>query len=506
MDYDAIIIGTGIGGLIAGAKLAKEKKRILLLEQESTPGGYASCLKLSDDYMIDFGLHAMDGLYEKDPKIEVFEDLDLFFNVEFDKVLTGFYKFYNERKEFTIPDSEEEAIEKLTEWFPDEGKSIPKFFKTINKITQDTHNIPRSKFMQGLIGPFVPMIFPSIPKWGGKTAGDLFDSHFKNEDLKLALAGTMQYYGDDPYNLSAIIYAIALSSRFRGGTHFIKGGSIKFSYSLVKFIKQHGGTFLFDRVVTKIIVERGKAVGVEYITKGGTEKKVHKIHGRIIIANAPVPQIANELLQGKRYKKFKEQINKLEVGHSLLNIYLGFSKPPSEAGSSSYTTVVNDPSVISLDQLADNNKSDYEKRNFIFVDFSQIDSRLTPLGRSIGVISTIDYIENWGGLSKAEYTAKKKEVAHIFIDRLHKLMPDMIGSIDYYYVSTPRTKAEYTLNPNGTFLGFAYTPKQSGMMRLKNKSPVKNLYFASAWTFPGGGYSSTIWSGWQCAKEVLKKL
>ena len=506
MDYDAIIIGTGIGGLIAGAKLAKEKKRVLLIEQESTPGGYASCLKLSEDYMIDFGLQAMDGLYEKDPKLEVFEDLDIFFNVEFDKVLTGFYKFYNERKDFTIPDDEEKATEKLVEWFPEEEKSIYKFFKTINKITKDTHNIPRSKFMQGLIGPIVPMLFPSIPKWGGKTAGDLFDSHFKNEDLKLALAGTLPYYGDNPYNLSAIIFAIALATRFQGGTHYIKGGSIKFSYSLVNFIKQQGGTFLFDRVVTKIIVERGRAVGVEYITKGSGEKKVHKITGRIIIANAPVPQVANELLQGKRHKKFKEYINKLDVGHSMINVYLGFNKTPKEAGNSSFTTIVNDPSISSLQQVAENNKGDYEKRSFIFVDFSQIDSRLTPLGRSIGVISAVDYLENWGGLSKAEYTTKKKEVAHIFIDRLGRLFPDLIGHIDYYYVSTPRTKVEYTLNPSGTFLGFAYTPKQSGMMRLKNKSPIKNLYFASAWTFPGGGYSSTIWSGWQCAKEVLKKL
>lgn len=480
MDYDAIIIGTGVGGLVAGAKLVKEGKKVLLIEQESTPGGYASCLKISDDYMIDFGLHAMEGLYEKDPKVEVFQDLDIFSNIEFDKIPTGFYKFYNERKDFTIPDNEEEAIEKLIEWFPEEEKSIKSFFKTIST--------------------------KSISKWEEKTVGALLDEHFKNEDLKLALVGIIQYYGDDPYKLSAITYATALSSRFKSGSHYIKGGSIKFSYGLVKFIKQHGGTFLFDRIVTRIIVERGRAQGVEYIAKGGSEKKVHKINGKIIIANAPVPQVANELLQGKPQVKFKEQINNLEVGHSMLNIFLGFSKRPIEIGNTSYTTVVNDPSIIGLKQVADNHKGAYEKRNYIFIDYSQIDSMLAPSGKSIGVISTVDYLEYWGGLSKAEYTTKKKEVAQIFIDRLYKLFPDMVGHIDSYYVSTPRTKAEYTLNPNGTFLGFANTVNQSGMRRLKNKSPIKNLYFASAWTFPGGGFSSTIWSGWQCAKEVLKKL
>ncbi|MCG3220985.1 MAG: NAD(P)/FAD-dependent oxidoreductase [Candidatus Heimdallarchaeota archaeon] len=481
MDYDAIIIGTGIGGLISGAKLVKEGKKVLLIEQESTPGGYASCLNISDEYMIDFGLHAMDGLYEKDPKVEVFEDLDIFFNIEFEKITTGFYKFYNERKDFTLPDNEEEIIEKLIEWFPEEEeKSIKRFFKIINA--------------------------PKISKWGEKTAGDLLDEHFKNEDLKLALVGNIQYYGDDPYKLSAITYATAISSRFKGGSHYIKGGSIKFSYGLVNFIKQHGGTFLFDRLVTRIKVERGKAYGVEYTSKGGSEKKVHDINGKIIIANAPVPQVVNELLQGKSHSKFKEQINKLDVGHSVLNIYLGFNKKPIEIGNTSYTTVVNDPSIIGLKQIADNHKGDYKKRNYIFVDYSQIDSMLAPSGKSIGVISAVDYIENWAGLSKAEYKTKKKEVAHIFIDRLYNIIPDIVGHVDFYYVSTPRTKVEYTLNPNGTFLGFANTVNQSGMKRLQNKSPIKNLYFASAWTFPGGGYSSTIISGWQCAKEVLKKL
>ena len=480
MEYDALIIGTGIGGLIAGAKIAKEGKKVLFIEQESTPGGYASCLKISDEYMIDFGLHSMEGLYEEDPKLEVFKDLDIFPNVEFETISTGLYKFYNERKEFTLPDSEEKIIEKLIEWFPDEKKSIMNFFKIISS--------------------------KNISKWEGKAAAELLDELFDNEDLKLVLIGNVQYYSDDPYKLSAIVYANALASRFKAGSHYIKGGSVKFSYGLVNFIKQHGGTFLFDRIVTRIKADKGKATGVEYISKGGKEKKIHDINAKIIIANAPIPQVANELLQGKSQKKLKELINNLEVGHSLLNIYLGFSKPPIEVGNNSFTTVVNDPNITNLQQLADNHRGEYEKRNFLFIDYSQINSMLVPYGRSMGVISTIDYIENWGGLSKAEYTTKKKEVAQIFIDRLNKLFPEIISHIEYYYISTPRTKAEYTLNPKGTFLGFANTIKQSGARRLRNKSPIKNLYFASAWTFPGGGFSSTIQSGWQCAKEVLKKL
>jgi phytoene dehydrogenase-like protein len=480
MDYDAIIIGAGLGGLIAGSKLAKEGKKVLFIEQESTPGGYASCLELSDDYMIDFGLHSMEGLYEKDAKLEVYEDLDFFSKVEFEDIPAGLYKFYNVRKDFTLPSKEEELTQKLIEWFPEEDRAIRKFFKILSS--------------------------GNVSKWEDRTIGDILDEYFTNEDIKLALIGTIQYYGDDPYRLSAVTYASSLISRLKGGSHYIKGGSVKLSYSLHSFIKENGGTFLFNRIVTKIILDKGRAMGVKYITKGGNEKKVHDINAKIVIANAPVPQVVNELLHGKPQKKFKEQVSNLEVGHSLLNVYLGFNKRPVDIGNSSFSTVVNDSSINELKQIVDNHKGEYEKRNFVFIDYSQINSMLAPMGKSVGVISTIDYLENWSGLSLAEYKMRKKEVAHIFIDRLYKLIPDIKGHIEFYYVSTPKTKAEYTLNPSGTFLGFANTTEQTGLRRLKNKSPVKNLYFASAWTYPGGGYSSTILSGWRCAKEVLKKL
>ncbi|MHA1218212.1 MAG: NAD(P)-binding protein [Candidatus Heimdallarchaeaceae archaeon] len=82
MSYDVAIIGSGLGGLIAGAKLAKEGRKILIVEQHSSIGGYATCFT-QDNFTIDVGFHSMDGLYAQDPKIKVFEDLDVYFNIEF---------------------------------------------------------------------------------------------------------------------------------------------------------------------------------------------------------------------------------------------------------------------------------------------------------------------------------------------------------------------------------------------------------------------------------------
>ena len=74
MNYDAIIIGAGLGGLTAGAKLSKKGRKVLLIEQHSVPGGCATTYKRKD-YKIEVGLHMIDGLDKKDPKMKLFKDL-----------------------------------------------------------------------------------------------------------------------------------------------------------------------------------------------------------------------------------------------------------------------------------------------------------------------------------------------------------------------------------------------------------------------------------------------
>ena len=81
-QYDVIIIGGGLGGLTAGAKLAKDGKKVLLIEQHNIPGGCATTFRRKD-YIMEAGLHAVDGLDEQDPKRKIFEDLGVFDQVQF---------------------------------------------------------------------------------------------------------------------------------------------------------------------------------------------------------------------------------------------------------------------------------------------------------------------------------------------------------------------------------------------------------------------------------------
>ncbi|OQY03118.1 MAG: hypothetical protein B6I20_05700 [Bacteroidetes bacterium 4572_117] len=321
-------------------------------------------------------------------------------------------------------------------------------------------------------------------------------------DLKLVLLGNLGYFHDDPYSLSLNYYSVAQGSYFGGGGNFIKGGSQKLSDYLAGYILQNGGKVILKHLVTEIITENNKAIGVKYKATKNNTSEVITAFADEIIANAAMPNVANMLLPNKHGKKLLQKIENLQTAASLLTIYFGFKKPVKDLGNKYYSTFVYDDSVKTQADIKTNNQGNFKNRSFTFVDYSQVDSALASDDKSVGVICCIDYFSDWDKLGKEEYKAKKKEVAEIFIEKLEKLIPGIKDQIEYYEVGTSKTVARYTLNPQGAVYGFAQTPQR--VMSEKIQS-VDNLHFASAWSKIGGGFSGAIFSGYLCAFDILRK-
>jgi phytoene dehydrogenase-like protein len=484
--YDIIIIGAGLGGLTAGAKLSKEGRKVLIIEQHDRPGGCATTF-WRKDYTMEVGLHEMDGLDGKDMKTRIFRDLGVFDQVTFLKV-PEFYRFVNDRCDFIMPHDPEVAKKRLTEEFPGEKKGIEAYFYQLLNARQ------------------------IIKESGGKdtSLGAFLDSIIHNEDLKLILLGNLGYFNDDPYTLSLMYYSVAQGSYFSGGGNYIKEGSQKLSDYLADFIRQNGGEILLDHLVTGIIVKEGKAAGVHYIKNTGT-KNAAKNHLKsnvetavadIIIANASVPAVANQLLPLPESILLKKAIGHKKIGASLLTVYCGFKTSLKQAGNQYYSIFLFDPSVIKQADIVKSNRGPFEQRSFTFVDYSQVDSGLAPEGKSVGAVCCVDYTSDWEYLSREEYKARKEKVARIFIEKLDRLIPGFRNAIDYYEVGTSKTVERYTMNPQGAVYGFAQLP---GGNACDNFRVMDNLFFASAWDKYGGGFSGVIYSGYMCALEILRR-
>ncbi len=498
--YDAIIVGGGLGGLVAGSKLAKEGKRILLIEQHRIVGGFATTFRRRD-YTIEVSLHEMDGLDEEDMKRHLFEELDVFDSVQFIRI-PQFYRFVNKDLDFVMPSSAHEAREKLILAFPDEVYGIDKFFRLLAGMQREGHKVPHQRWKQRLLYPLFPLLYPNLTKGSRHTIGDFLEYSFHDERLKLLLAANMGYYGDDPFDLSLIFYAMAQGSFFAGGGHYIKGGSRHLSDHFARFIENHGGTVLTSHEVTRIHAEDGKVTGVSFFDK--RSGAAHTAHTSTVIANAAIPEVLNELLPADAVpKKYATMVAALKPSTSFLSIYLGFKVPPKELGNDAYSTFSYE-NVTRLHDLKGRAHTSLTERPFVFVDYSQIESGLAPAGKSVGFIGTVDSLSDWQTLSPEEYQKKKKEVAQLLIGRLEKLIPGISDAVDYCEVGTPKTIVRYTKNPYGSIYGFAQTMDQAGLKRIAAKSPLGGLYFGSAWTFPGGGFSGAMLGGYLAALQALR--
>jgi all-trans-retinol 13,14-reductase len=309
MKYDVIIIGAGLGGLTAGAKLAKEGKKVLLLEQHTQPGGCATTFRRGD-FTLEVGLHEMDGPAPRDMKTRIFNDLDVFKNVEFIPV-PEFYRFVNDRFEVTVPHDPSLASGRLSELFPDETGGIKAYFEQILTRKKPAENETRDI-----------------------SVGEFLDSIIKNDDLKLILLGNLGYFHDDPYTLSLAYYSVAQGSYYSGGASYIKGGSQKLADHLAGFIREHGGEVLLNHLVTGIKTNAGRAESVTYRRKG--DPAIIEAFADDIIANNAIPNLP-DMIEGPEGIEVKNEYAGLNTGASLLTIYLGFSRPPGELGNKYYS-------------------------------------------------------------------------------------------------------------------------------------------------------------------------
>jgi len=477
MKYDVIIIGAGLGGLTAGAKLAKEGKKVLVIEQHNRPGGCATTFRRGN-FTLEVGLHEMDGPSPQDMKTRIFKDLDITGNVEFLHV-PEFFRFINDRYSVTIPHQPEIAAERLSSLFPEESAGIKSYFDQILNAGKK----PAGETEKDI------------------STGEFLDSIINDEDLKLILLGNLGYFHDDPYTLSLRYYSLAQGSYYRNGASYIKGGSQKLSGHLAEFIKAHNGEVLLNNIVTNIRITGDRATGVICRRKNEKGSEGVEVFADEIVANNPIQNVI-EIISPEYAGILENEFKDNRPGASLLTVYLGFSKPLRELGHSYYSTAVYDSSVKSQADIRGNNGDDYSRRSFIFVDYSQIDSELAPEGRSVGAVCCIDYLRDWEILKKNDYYDKKEKAASSFIARLDKIIPGIRNVIEYYEVGTPATVKRYTLNPEGAVYGFAQNP---GRKITENLKTPANLTIASAWGRTGGGFSGVIIGGYLSAVSILRK-
>ena len=402
-----------------------------------------------------------------------------------------------------VPHGYDALIKALSDKYPEDAKAFKRLAKLVAGIRKEGGKLPTSALKRTLIYPLMPLLFPSLVEASRHTLGSWLDKHITIENAKLDLLGHISWWSDDPYKLSLFYFGLVFSGYMENGAHFIKGGSQTLSDALAASIEKHGGTILLGKQVEKIITRNGKVTGVTFRDSFDQSLDPVTISCDNVVANLAIPLVP-ALLDEPHANSLKQKIISYTRSISFFCIYLGFNTDLKKFGVKYYSNVIEAEGLKSLKDVHPNLKGDWSKRSFVLIDYGKVDAGLAPPGKSEGVILAVDYIEDWEDLNEEAYKAKKEEVAQMFLERLEKQFPGIRDHIEYYEAATSKTIQKYTSNPGGSVFGYAPTNEQSGMNRLRDNFLIPNLYFASAWTFPGGGFEASIIGGFMVATKMNK--
>lgn len=471
-EYDVVVIGSGIGGLTCAACLAKEGKRVKVLEQHYAPGG--CCTSFSrKGFRFDAGVLHLTGGKESGAFKRVLSALEMEAEIEFKE----------QSQRFIFPDlsldsSRDVAYlpEKLKEMFPREADGIAGLFNTIESVYQDIKKLPA--------------LSPLLAKYKEKSFQELANEYVKDTKLK-ALVNANWHLWHPIWRNSAIDYAALMTTEQLRGYYYPMGGVQAIPDAFVRVLKRHGGDIEFKTFVDKIILEEGKAVGIE--TRGGK-----RIGAAYVVSNAAARSTFFNLIGEENLPSdFVASLNRLEISLSSFYVYLGVDIDPRSAGIDAPETIVY--------ETYDNTK-DWELllRGEVSIPCFGIaiptfmDPSLAPQGKHIVVIMTMAPYH----LAGKSWREEKKRVTEKLIAKAEKLIPGLSQHILVKDSASPLTVERYTLNSLGAAMGWAFSP-QMFLRRLDQKTPIPNLYLAGHWTMPGGGVPAVALSGLRAARMIL---
>lgn len=489
------IIGSGIGGLMSGALLAKHGFKVTVFEALPHIGGYTSSWKRGD-YTFEASIHELNGFFPDDKKLRMFRYLGLFDRVKLLPIPSPYTSVFSDY-EFRVPHDYEEYIAKLISEFPDEEKGIRSVMAAIKEISVSCMGfLGEESMIKGFLN--VPQKYPALMKYTFNTLYDLLWKKLKSPKLRTIIGQLYNYYADDVKKLCALYYGSPTYS-FLNEAYWMSGSSSELSGALRDIIEENGGKVLTKSRVSKIIFAGKKAVGVE-LEKDGSQHMAE-----LTICNSALKPTVEKLIgrknmPGMLYRKAV----KAKPSTSIFALYLGLKADTKDLGMEDYCYVLNELEDLSL--LHENGKHvEHAKRPITIVSYN-FDDSLAPKGKTVACACITDRIGYWEQFEgdRAAYKKEKERIAEQVLDRIERRFPGFKDAVEVMDIGTPATMRRFSGNPGGEVYGAAQTIWQQNIFRFPNEIKGRNLYFASAWVNPGGGVSGSLLSSIAVVESILK--
>ncbi|MDH3212894.1 MAG: NAD(P)/FAD-dependent oxidoreductase [Myxococcales bacterium] len=511
--WDAIVIGSGLGGLTTAAYLCAAGKRTLVLEAHYVAGGNSQVFRRNirgRQYEFDVGIHYI-GECGRDGIITgVLNSLGLAERVVFRPLdPDGYSTLVFPDFSFRVPVGWDRYRARLIETFPDEADALTKVLGVFRSVADDGRDLARGEITIDQLAARAP----DFLKWGLRSVSDLFREHGLSERASACLLGEQGDYAVRPSKTPVALQA-GIADHFLRGAFYPEGGGQVIAGRLIEAIRAYGGEVRTRACVERIRVDGGRVRGVVMARDG------EEIDAPVVISNADLKRTFLELVGAEYFPAERiEQIRGFAMATPLFVAYLGLDIDLAARGwpNSNYFIWGSYDIEGLYDRLEHGEAVPEEMAYVTTASLKDPDTRMiAPEGYTNLQIMTLappDYTAfhvskgpTEGGRYHRDpsYRRAKNALMERLITTAEKLIPDIREHVDWKEAATPVSQERFTRSTGGTSYGIEMSLDQIGPFRVGPTTEVEGLYLCGASTPSGPGITGVMRSGLVAAAAVLE--
>lgn len=404
--YDVVVIGSGLGGMTAGNRLARFGRRVLLLEQHFVPGGLAAYFRRKG-HIFDVSLHGFPfGMVKTCRK---------YWGREIADRIVQLKRIVFDNPQFSLETTFDTAdfTDKLVNFFMVPAPVVDEFFRTLAGMNfYDDQNM---------------------------TTRELFERFFPGrKDVVRFLMEPITYANGSTLDEPAITYGIVFSNFMNKGVFTFEGGTDLFIDLMVQELERNGVDIVLRAPAERILLEGGRAAGV--VVGGRT------IRARTVVSNASLPRTILEMIGADNLPAdFVRRTREMRIANSSTQVYMGIREGESipDVGDLLFTSTWPEFDAQALCAKIPTSRT-----------YSVYYPKTRPGVERYTVVASMNArYEDWAGLDGAEYAAAKDALCRDALAHLEKYLPGVSAKVDYMEAATPRTFAHYTGHVGGASFG-----------------------------------------------------
>ena len=461
--FDVIVIGSGIGGLVAANALARHgSRRVLVLEQHYRVGGFTHVFH-RPGFEWDVGVHYVGGVGAGGPLRGLF-DTSTDGALEWAPLPAVYDVIELGSRRYELHAGARAFIDRLADAFPQERSAITAYVELVVSTARRNQlhwasRLSRPRVMGGVSAGHRLERKPDVSH---RTTLDVLRELTSNETLIGVLTGQYGDYGMPP-SLSAFGLHAAVVEHYLDGAFYPVGGSSRIASTLVPAIEAAGGHVASSAEVAQLVIERDRVVGVRMAD--GSE-----LRAPLVISNAGVRRTFEELVpEAHRPPEVLELLARIPPSSPYLCLYVGLDRSDAELGLTGtnlwlYPDEHHDENVhrFALDPDA--------PFPMLYVSFPSAKDpdfqRRCPGRATVQVITMArwEWFEGWSNTKwkrrPESYDTLKQSFSKRLLDALVKRLPQLDGHVTWAELSTPLSTAHFSGHRRGETYGLASVPER----------------------------------------------